>query len=94
MDVKEYRRAMATFATGVTIITTFDADRQPWGLTANSFASVSLEPPMISVCIAKSGRVFPALKASSKFGVNILSCEQQQLAKHFSSNVREPVYRR
>lgn len=87
MDIKDYRRALSSFPTGVTIVTAFDSDRQPWGLTANSFTSVSLDPPVISVCIAKTGRVFPTLAASSQFGVNILACDQQDLALHFASNV-------
>ncbi|MEO9875175.1 MAG: flavin reductase family protein [Anderseniella sp.] len=87
MDIKNYRRALGSFPTGVTIVTAFDQDRQPWGLTANSFTSVSLEPPVISVCIAKAGRVFPTLKASSHFAVNILSADQQNLAEHFASDI-------
>lgn len=85
MDVKDYRRALGAFPTGVTIVTAFDETGEPWGLTANSFTSVSLEPPVISVCIAKSGRVFPALKHSNRFAVNILSADQQDLAMHFAS---------
>ncbi|MEM9470605.1 MAG: flavin reductase family protein [Pseudomonadota bacterium] len=87
MDVRDYRRALSSFPTGVTIVTAFDSDGQPWGLTANSFTSVSLEPPVISVCIAKAGRVFPTLKATSRFAVNILSVDQQGLAEHFASDV-------
>lgn len=87
MDIKDYRRALGSFATGVTIVTAFDSHRQPWGLTANSFTSVSLDPPVISVCIIKTGRVFPTLAASSRFGVNILACDQQDLALHFASKV-------
>ncbi len=87
MDITDYRRALGSFPTGVTIVTAFDREGQPWGLTANSFTSVSLEPPVISVCIAKAGRVFPTLKASSRFAVNILSADQQGLAEHFASEV-------
>ncbi|MGX9355126.1 flavin reductase family protein [Roseobacteraceae bacterium S113] len=87
MDQKDYRRALSSFPTGVTIVTAFDKDSQPWGLTANSFTSVSLHPPVISVCIAKSGRVFPTLAASSRFAVNILGADQQELALHFASDV-------
>lgn len=86
-DIHEYRRALGSFPTGVTVVTAFDADRKPWGVTANSFTSVSLEPPVVSVCIAKSGRVFPALSHSDHFTVNILSADQQALALHFASAV-------
>lgn len=87
MDLRDYRRALGSFPTGVTIITAFDADHQPWGLTANSFTSVSLEPPIVSVCIAKAGRVFPTLAGADHFAVNILSAAQQDLALHFASIV-------
>ena len=73
MDTRDYRRALGSFPTGVTIITAYDTDHHPWGLTANSFTSVSLDPPVVSVCIAKSGRVFPTLSMSGHFAVNILS---------------------
>lgn len=86
MDKKQYRNALASFPSGVTIVTVFDAQGDPWGLTANSFTSVSLEPPIISVCIAKSGRVFPTLQDSNTFAVNILSTDQRDLAMHFASN--------
>lgn len=86
MDVKDYRRALGSFPTGVTIVTAFDEMGEPWGLTANSFTSVSLEPPVISVCVAKSGRVFPTLTKSTRFAVNILSDQQRDLAMHFASD--------
>ena len=87
IDQKEYCRALGSFATGVTIVTAFDEDRQPRGLTANSFTSVSLTPPVILVCVAKTGRAFPTLSASSHFAVNILAADQQELALHFASVV-------
>jgi flavin reductase (DIM6/NTAB) family NADH-FMN oxidoreductase RutF len=87
MDPRDYRRALGSFPTGVTIVTAYDMDHLPWGLTANSFTSVSLDPPVVSVCIAKSGRVFPTLSMSGHFAVNILSAAQQALALHFASNV-------
>jgi flavin reductase (DIM6/NTAB) family NADH-FMN oxidoreductase RutF len=87
IDVRDYRRALGAFPTGVTIVATYDADGAPWGLTANSFTSVSLQPPVISVCVAKSGRVFPTLAQSDHFAVNILSADQKDLAMHFASDV-------
>lgn len=87
MDTKDYRGALGTFPTGVTIITAYDIELNLWGLTANSFTSVSLDPPVISVCIAKSGRVFPIMAISGHFAVNILSAPQKNLELHFASNV-------
>lgn len=83
-DQKDYRRALGGFATGVTIVTVFDTEGQPWGLTANSFTSVSLEPPLISVCVSKQGRVFPVISKADRFAVNVLSHEQKDLAMLFA----------
>ena len=58
-DVQEFRNALATFATGVTVVTTRDDGGSPQGFTANSFTSVSLNPPLILVCIARSANCFP-----------------------------------
>ena len=87
MDMRDYRRALGAFPTGVTVVAAYDAAGDPWGLTANSFTSVSLEPPLISVCVAKAGRVFPTLSGSDHFAVNILSSGQKDIALHFASNV-------
>lgn len=87
MEARAYRQALGSFATGVTIVTAYDTDHDPWGLTANSFTSVSLDPPVVSVCIAKSGRVFPTLSMAGHFAVNVLSAAQQDLARHFASTV-------
>ncbi|MDA4848632.1 flavin reductase family protein [Hoeflea poritis] len=84
MDVTNYRRALGSFATGVTVATVFDDMGEPWGVTANSFTSVSLEPPVISVCIARNGRAHPVFAACSRFGINILAADQQALAMHFA----------
>jgi len=86
-DQKDYRRALGGFATGVTIVTMFDTEGKPWGLTANSFTSVSLNPPLISICMSKQGRVFPVISRAGRFAVNVLSHEQKDLAMHFAGNV-------
>ena len=68
-------------------MTAFYCDRQPWGLTAKSFiTSISLKPPVISVCVAQTGHVFPTLVASSSFVINIVAADQQDLALHFAIN--------
>ena len=86
MDKTLYREALGAFMTGVTVVTTFDAEHEPWGVTANSFTSVSLEPPLVLVCLGKKGRTYPTFLASQHFGVNILSVEQQELALHFAGS--------
>lgn len=86
-DQKDYRRALGGFATGVTIVSMFDDVGKPWGLTANSFTSVSLDPPLISICMSKQGRVFPIISKADRFAVNVLSHAQEELAMHFAGNV-------
>lgn len=85
IDAVELRRAFGTFVTGITVVTTRDASGTPRGLTANSFTSVSLDPPLLLVCIAKSAGSFEAFQASDCFAVNILHEEQRELAMLFAS---------
>ncbi len=85
IDVHDLRRALGTFATGVTVVTTTDADGTPRGFTANSFTSVSLEPPLILVCLAKSAASCPVFKTADAFAVNILSEAQKPVSAVFSS---------
>ena len=85
IDVHELRRALGTFATGVTVVTTIDADGLPRGFTANSFTSVSLEPALILVCIAKSAASCPAFKDAHSYAVNILAEHQRPVSTLFSS---------
>ena len=58
MDAQDYRNAPGAYPKGVTIITTYDSENEPWGLRAISLTSVYLDPTFLSVCIAKLGRVF------------------------------------
>ena len=69
----DFRRVMSHFATGVTIITAWDAENRPTGLTASSFTSVSLHPPLILVCVSQKAQSYPAIKAAGRFAVNILA---------------------
>lgn len=84
MNVTEYRKMLGSFMTGVTVVSTLDEDGAPWGVTANSFTSVSLAPPVVLVCIGKAGRTYPTFAASDGFAVNILAAHQQELATHFA----------
>ena len=71
-DQRTLRDALGCFATGVTVVTCVDDEGQPFGLTVNSFNSVSLEPPLLLVCIAKRARCAPALAKAPHFAVNVL----------------------
>jgi 3-hydroxy-9,10-secoandrosta-1,3,5(10)-triene-9,17-dione monooxygenase reductase component len=76
---------MSHFATGVTIITAWDADHRPTGLTASSFTSVSLHPPLILVCVSQKAQSYPAIKAAGRFAVNILSMGQEAVSRRFAT---------
>ena len=84
-DPRTLRDAMGCFATGVTIVTALDAAGVPVGLTANSFTSVSLDPPLLLVCIANSAGTAPALREAGHFGVNVLQIGQQPASNRFAT---------
>jgi len=88
-DPTDLRRALGTFATGVTVVTTMDADGSPRGFTANSFTSVSLEPPLILVCLAKTAASCSAFLAADSYAVNVLSEDQKAVSTTFSSPVAD-----
>lgn len=84
-DPRTLRDALGCFGTGVTVVTTLDADGNPIGLTANSFTSVSLDPPLLLVCLAKSAGSLPAFVAAERFAVNVLHTGQQIVSGRFAS---------
>ena len=73
------------FATGVTIVTARSADGELIGLTANSFNSVSLDPPLVLWSLARSAGSMPALSTGSHYAINILAADQKELAERFSA---------
>ncbi len=83
MTPEEFRRALRRFPTGVTIVTTM-LDGKPKGFTANAFASVSLEPPMVLICVNRQARSHPIIAAAGVFCVNVLALEQADLARRFA----------
>ncbi len=83
-DPRDLCDALGTFATGVTIVTAMMPTGEPIGFTANSFTSVSLEPPLILVCIAKSAAGYAAYTSANAFCVNVLSEDQRDLSGTFA----------
>jgi flavin reductase ActVB len=81
----DYRDAMARFATGVTIVTTADTDGRWWGFTASSFSPLSIDPPLILVCLAQNARCHPVFTSAPRFRVNVLGPEHEQLATRFAT---------
>jgi len=80
-DARTFRDALGCFATGVTVVTAIDPDGLPIGLTANSFTSVSLDPPLLLVCIANNAGSAPILREADRFAVNVL---QQPTSNRFA----------
>ena len=87
MDPFEFRQLCGRFTTGITIITAPDAEGAPAGMTANSFASVSLDPPLISVAIELQASSHDALIGAPRFAVNILESHQETLSRRFASGI-------
>lgn len=85
-DTRSFRQALGRFATGVTVVTCCDAAGNPCGITANSFSSVSLEPPLILWNIAKVSNSLDAYLAAEHFTINVLSDDQQTLSRHFAQS--------
>ncbi len=83
-DPRTLRDALGCFGTGVTVVTTLDANGRPVGLTANSFTSVSLDPPLLLVCVARTAGTLPAFEAHAHFGVNVLHIGQQLTSGRFA----------
>ena len=83
-DARTLRDALGCFATGVTIVTTYTGEGKPVGLTANSFTSVSLDPALLLVCIAKTAATLPFFESSPRFCVNVLHIGQQPTSNRFT----------
>ena len=83
----EFRRALGMFATGVTIVTARDVDGRLIGLTANSFNSVSLEPPLVLWSLSRRAGSMPAFSRGSHYAIHILAADQMALAERFASKL-------
>lgn len=83
----EFRRALGAFATGVTVVTTH-GDADMYGMTANAFTSVSLDPPLVLVCVISRTRGADTIAANGVFAVNILRNDQEPLSRYFASRDR------
>ncbi|WP_017588555.1 flavin reductase family protein [Nocardiopsis ganjiahuensis] len=82
----DLRRVMSAFATGVVVVTV-GGDR-PDGMTANSFSSVSLDPPLVLCCVSRAARMHGPLSSGGRFGVSVLSADQEDVARHFADRAR------
>lgn len=88
-DSGEFRRALGSFLTGVTIVTTIGPEGEPRGFTANSFTSVSLDPPLVLVCVAHKALGHPVFATSKSFAINVLSEDQKAASGIFASKAAD-----
>lgn len=84
LDRAVLRRALGNFATGVTVVTTIAPDGRPVGLTANSFTSVSMDPPLVLWCLASKSPNVQTFREAGSFAINVLHAQQRDLCKRFS----------
>lgn len=84
LDPREFRNALGQFPTGVCVITAHPEGYQPFGMTVNSFASVSLDPPLVLWSLQNNSECFEAFAKADKFAVNILASDQQELSNLYA----------
>ncbi|MDB4884667.1 MAG: flavin reductase domain protein FMN-binding protein [Gemmatimonadetes bacterium] len=85
IDSDSFRSVLGRFASGITVVTTVDASGRDVGMTVSAFSSVSLHPPLVQVCIDKAASMYAALMTAERFGINILSSEQESLSRRFAA---------
>lgn len=89
-DAAQFRQALSQFATGVTVITTRLADGSFRGLTASSFNSVSLEPPLVLWSLGAGANSLPIFSGNSHYVINVLAADQAELAERFARRKQDP----
>ena len=89
----EFRQALGSFATGVTIITTLGKGGQKVGMTANSFNSVSLDPPLVLWSLGRDTNCFDDFIAAESFAIHVLASDQQDLSTSFAKIGKRPIFR-
>ncbi|MGA2101500.1 MAG: flavin reductase family protein [Candidatus Sulfotelmatobacter sp.] len=88
LNSAEFRKAMGRFATGVTIITV-DLEGEIHGMTANAFASVSLDPLLVLVCVEQTTRTHAHIHAKKRFGINVLCEDQREISEYYARPERD-----
>lgn len=84
-DPVQFRQLLGRFATGVTVVTTLDPQGRPAGMTASSVSSVSLQPPLLLVCVGHQADFHPIICAAPRFAINVLAADQEHLSRHFAT---------
>ena len=85
IDADSFRSVLGRFASGITVVTTIDAEGRDVGMTVSAFSSVSLTPPLVQVCIDQAASMYGALQQAERFGINVLASEQEALSRRFAA---------
>ena len=85
IDSADFRSVLGRFASGICVVTTVDAAGRDAGMTVSAFSSVSLVPALVQVCIDHAASLYDAIAASERFGINILSSDQEALSRRFAA---------
>src|SRR5699024_5785038 len=80
-----FRAALAKFPSGITLVTTRDADGTPWGFAATSFCSVSAEPPLVLVCLATTAQCHPVFEAAERWMIHVVHGDHEELVGLFAT---------
>ena len=89
IDRDLFRTVLSRFASGITVITARSADGAPHGMTVSAFSSLSLDPPLVLVCIGNEATMAPLLADAAAFGVNILGDTQEALSRRFAGKLED-----
>jgi len=89
IEKQQFRRICGKFASGITVVTVRDAEGVGHGMTANSFTSVSMAPPLVLVCVDHRARILEHLRTGEHFGINILSASQKHLSDRFAGSSQD-----
>lgn len=84
VDGAEFRRVLGHFPTGIVLVTALCSDEEPVGLAVGSFASVSLDPPLVGFFVDRASTSWPRVQSANRFGVNVLAEDQQELCRAFA----------
>jgi flavin reductase (DIM6/NTAB) family NADH-FMN oxidoreductase RutF len=85
IDPDSFRSVLGRFASGITVVTTVDADGRDVGMTVSAFCSVSLRPALVQVCVDHDASLYAALRNATRYGVSILAAEQEALSRRFAT---------
>jgi flavin reductase (DIM6/NTAB) family NADH-FMN oxidoreductase RutF len=90
VDGAQFRHLLGRFATGVTVVTALDAGGRPAGMTASALSSLSLEPPLLLVCVGHKAEFLKTIRQAEHFALNVLAANQEHLSRRFAATGADP----